>query len=114
MTTLVEFCWDEIIIIVIMMIIIECNKQAQKEYKTWHDWVGKVIHWELYKKLKFHLYTKMHKPESVLKNATHKIFWDFEIRTDHLISARRPDLVMITKKKKKKKKKKKRKENQPN
>ena len=22
----------------------ECNKLAQKEYKTRHDWVGKVIH----------------------------------------------------------------------
>ena len=31
----------------------ECNKLAQKEYKTRHDWVGKVIHWGLYKKLKF-------------------------------------------------------------
>ena len=31
-------------------IINECNKLAQKEYKTRHDWVGKVIHWELCKK----------------------------------------------------------------
>ena len=31
----------------------ECDKLAQKEYKTRHDWVGKVIHWELCKKLKF-------------------------------------------------------------
>ena len=27
-------------------IISECNKLAQKESKTRHDWVGKVIHWE--------------------------------------------------------------------
>ena len=33
----------------------------------------------------------MHNPESVL--------WDFEIQTDHLISARRPDFVIINKKK---------------
>ena len=33
----------------------ECSKFAQKEYKTRHDWVGKVIHWELYKKLEFDL-----------------------------------------------------------
>ena len=26
---------------------------STKEYKTRYDWVGKVIHWELYKKLKF-------------------------------------------------------------
>ena len=34
-------------------IISECSKLAQKEYKTRHDWVGKVIHWEMYKKFKF-------------------------------------------------------------
>ena len=31
----------------------------------------------------------MHKPESVLKNEMHKIFRDFEIKTDSLITARR-------------------------
>ena len=31
-------------------IISECCKLAQKEYKTRHDWVGKVIHWEMCKK----------------------------------------------------------------
>ena len=35
----------------------------------------------------------MHKPESELENGTQKNLWDFEIQTDHLISARRPDLV---------------------
>ena len=35
----------------------------------------------------------MHKPESVLENETHKILWDFEFQTSHLISARKPDLV---------------------
>ena len=40
-------------------------------------------------------------PESVLKNETHKLLWDFEIQTDHLISTRRPDLVIINNKKKK-------------
>ena len=40
----------------------------------------------------------MHKPESVLENETHKILWDFKIQTDHLIPARRPDLVVINKK----------------
>ena len=31
---------------------------------------------------------------------THKLLWDFEIQTDHLISARRPDLIIINKKEK--------------
>ena len=30
-------------------IISECSKLAKNEYKTKHDWVGKVIHWELCK-----------------------------------------------------------------
>ena len=42
----------------------------------------------------------MHKPESFLENETHKIIWDFEVQTDHLIPARRPDLVLIDKKRK--------------
>ena len=41
----------------------------------------------------------MQNPESILENETHKILWDFEKQTDHLISARRPDLVIINKKK---------------
>ena len=44
----------------------------------------------------------MHNPAPVLENATHKLLWDFNIQTDHLISARRPDLIIISKKKKKK------------
>ena len=43
----------------------------------------------------------MHNPESVLENETHKLLWDFEIKRDHLISARQPDLIIINKKKKK-------------
>ena len=34
-------------------IISECSKLAQREYKARHDWVGKVIHWEMCKKWKF-------------------------------------------------------------
>ena len=87
-------------------IISEYRKLAQ-EYKTSHDCVGKVIHWEMCKKLKFDHTNKwyIHNPASVLENDTHKLLWDFDIQTDHLISARKPDLVIINKKKKKKKKK---------
>ena len=41
----------------------------------------------------------MHNPAPVLENNTHKLLWDFDIHTDHLISARRPDLIIINKKK---------------
>ena len=42
----------------------------------------------------------MHNPATVLENNTHKLLWDFDIHTDHRISARRPDLIIINKKKK--------------
>ena len=35
----------------------------------------------------------------VLENDTNKLLWDFDIHTDHQISAKRPDLIIINKKK---------------
>ena len=43
----------------------------------------------------------IHNLAPVLENDTHKLLWDFNIQTDHLIWARRPDLIIINKKKKK-------------
>ena len=40
----------------------------------------------------------MHNPESVLEKETNKLLWDFELRINHLISARRPNLVIVNKK----------------
>ena len=71
-------------------IISERSKLAQKEYKTRHDWVGKVIHKEVSKKLKFDHTTKqyMHKPDSVLDNQMRKILWDFEIQSSWRLQSR--------------------------
>ena len=87
-------------------IISECSELGQKEYKTRHDWVGKVFHWEMCKKFEFDHTSKwyMHNPASVQQRVTHKLLWEFDIQTDHLISVRRPDLMIINKKKKKRKK----------
>ena len=41
----------------------------------------------------------MHNPAPVLENDLHKLLWDFNIQMDHLIPARRPDLIIINKKK---------------
>ena len=56
----------------------ECSKLAQKEYKSRHYWVGKVIHWELCKKFEFDHTNKwyMHNQASVLENERHKPQWD--------------------------------------
>ena len=74
-------------------IISECSKLAQKEYKARHNRIGKVFHREMCKEFKFDHTNKwyMHKPAPVLENDTHKLLWDFNIQTDHLIPARRPD-----------------------
>ena len=65
----------------------ECSKLALKEYKTRHDWVGKVIHWEMCKKFKFDHTNKwyMHNPVSIQENDIHKLLWNFDIQSDHLI-----------------------------
>ena len=59
----------------------------------------KVIHQELCK-IKFDHTNKgyMHNPESVQENETYKLHRDFKLQTDHLISARRPDLMIVNKK----------------
>ena len=69
----------------------------QKDDKARLDWVGKVIHRELLKKLKFDHTNKAYNPESVLENETHKLHWDFEIQTVHLTLARRPELEIVNK-----------------
>ena len=81
-------------------IISKCRKLVQKKYKTKSDRVGKVIHWELCKRLKFDRTTKwyMLKPESVMEIETYNI-WDFEIQMDYPVGARRSNLVLISKKK---------------
>ncbi len=52
-----------------------CGKLAQKENKITHDWVEKVIHWELCSRLKLDHTTEwyIHKLELVLENDVHNI-----------------------------------------
>ena len=40
----------------------------------------------------------MHNQESLMKNEMYNILLDFDIQIDHLISVRRPDLVIINNK----------------
>ena len=40
----------------------------------------------------------MHNLAPVLENDSHKLIWDFNLQTDHLIPARRPDLIIINQK----------------
>ena len=58
---------------------------------------------KLCKKFKFNNTARwnIYKPEVILENKTHRILWDFEIKTEHLSSDRRPELEIAKKKKKK-------------
>ena len=60
-----------------------------------------MIHRELCDKFKFDHTNKWYnyKPKYILENEIHKLLWDFEIQTDHLISARQPNLIIINRKK---------------
>ena len=66
-------------------------------YKTTHGWLYKVIHRELCKKFIFDHRDKWHmlSSEPILENATHKIILDFDILINHLISARRSNILII-------------------
>ena len=66
-----RLCGD--IVETINRIISECSKLAQKDYKARHDWVGKVIHWEMCKEFKVDHTNKlyMHNPAPVLENDSH-------------------------------------------
>ena len=73
-----------------------------KRSKQRHDSVGRYVHWQFCEKLGFNR-TRVwyeHEPESVVENENFKILWDFTIQCDHMIEARRPDIVVVDKVKK--------------
>ena len=79
-------------------IISKCSNLAQREYKTRHKWVGKMICWELCKKFRFDHTKKMIYAQPRIRAGK----WNtqtFATQTDHQISTRRLDLVIVSKKK---------------
>ena len=80
-------------------IVSECKKLAQLEYKARHDRVATAFHWNLAKKYGFPHCDQwyQHVAEPVLENENTKLLWDFNIYTDHVIEARRPDIVVVRK-----------------
>ena len=80
-------------------VISECSKLAQVEYKkrrdnvariiyslgiVWCAWVGQSKWYE-------------HQPQSVSETDKTKVLWDFNIQCDHVIEARRPDIMVVGK-----------------
>ena len=84
-------------------IISECPALAQREYKGRHDTVAKALHWKICKEYDLPSTEKWynHIPDKVLENEKIKILWDYDVRTDHVIQARRPDLILVQKETKK-------------
>ena len=80
-------------------IISECPALAQNEYKRRHDTVAKALHWKISKEYNIPCSEKWynHVPEKVIENDKAKLLWDYDVRTDHVIQARRPDIILINK-----------------
>ena len=83
----------------VMHILSECEKLAQGEYKKRHDRVASIIHWEL---CALHGFQRSknwfeHRAEPVRENDKVRILWNFNIHTDRVIKARRPDIVVVDK-----------------
>ena len=80
-------------------IISGCPALAQNEYKRRHDTVAKVLHWHICKEYNVPCSDRWydHVPEKVIENDRVKILWDYDVRTDHRIQARKPDLIVINK-----------------
>ena len=65
--------------------------------KRWHDKMAKIVHWKLHEKygLKSNERWYEHEPESVVENDRVRLLWDANIQCNHIIEARRPDIVVI-------------------
>ena len=64
--------------------------------------MGRKIHWELCRKYGLAASERWyeHQPVTVTENDSCKLLSDFSIQTDHVIQARRPDVILIDKDKK--------------
>ena len=74
--------WKTLKVYLIIIIMREFSKLAHNVHMTRHEWAGKVIHWELRRKLKFDHTTEwhLHKPVSVLENETFKNLHDLRCK----------------------------------
>ena len=84
-------------------ILAACPKLAQTEYLKRHNAVAAVIHKNICDEygIETAKQTWLHHPEAVTETEEVKILWDFEIRTDRVIPARRPDIVVLDKEERK-------------
>ena len=84
----------------VMHVLAECSQIAQSEYLVRHNQVARYVHWRLLENHGFIVDGQQwfqHEPTAVVENENAKILWDFNIYTDHVITARRPDIVVLDK-----------------
>lgn len=76
-----------------------CEKMAQTEYKARHDRVATALHWSICKKIDTETTEQWyrHRADTVVENGKYKLLWDLDIQTRKVISARRPDIVLVNK-----------------
>ena len=75
--------------------------KRSKIQKRLKDWEEKVLHGQYLrqtKEVRSDQCWAWLQNGDVLENEDYKILWDFSIQTDHVIEARRPDLVVVDKK----------------
>ena len=75
-----------------------CSCLAATEYLNRHNAVASILHRNICSSYHFPVHCDkpwLYQPEPVLEGNGVKILWDFDIRTDHIISARRPDIVIV-------------------
>ena len=76
-----------------------CSKLAATEYLTRHNEVARLVHRNICEAHGVEVThpSWQHAPQPVTETDHAKILWDFEIRTDRRITARRPDIVIVNK-----------------
>ena len=80
----------------------ECSKLAEREFKRRHDNVIRIIHWALCRLYELDRADKWfeQQPSSVLETDRTKVLWNFNVQCDHIIEAKRPDIVVVEKEEK--------------
>ena len=74
-----------------------CTPLAATMYKQRHDRVASIVHWSPLKRFNLSVSRNYwdHIPSAVVESSDVKLLWDFNIYTDHVLAARRPDIVVI-------------------
>ena len=82
-----------------LVIVGECSKLAQREYKRRHVNVARIVHWKLWERFNLEKLEKwyLHNPQTVTENVNHKLIWNINMQYENVIVERKPDIVIVNK-----------------